>query len=97
RLAAWTAPRPRRLINATGVILHTNLGRAPVSAAAARAMADAAAGYSDLEYELDGGTRGSRHELVAELAGRVTGAAAALVVNNNAGATLLVLSALARD
>jgi L-seryl-tRNA(Ser) seleniumtransferase len=97
RLTEWTAPRPRRVINATGVILHTNLGRAPVSAAAARAMAEASAGYSDLEYDLASGERGSRHTLVADLACRVTGAEAALVVNNNAGATLLVLSALARD
>jgi L-seryl-tRNA(Ser) seleniumtransferase len=95
RLAAWTAPRPRRVINATGVILHTNLGRAPMSAAAAAAMAEASAGYTDLEYDLAAGARGSRHALAADLLCRLTGAEAALVVNNNAGATLLVLSALA--
>ncbi len=96
RLEAWLAPRPRPLINATGVILHTNLGRAPVSAAAAEAMRAAAAGYSDLEYDLPTGRRGSRHDLVTPLLCRLTGAPAALVVNNNAGATLLVLSALAQ-
>jgi L-seryl-tRNA(Ser) seleniumtransferase len=95
-LEAWLAPRPRPLINATGVILHTNLGRAPVSAAAAEAMRAAAAGYSDLEYDLPTGRRGSRHDLVTPLLCRLTGAPAALVVNNNAGATLLVLSALAQ-
>jgi L-seryl-tRNA(Ser) seleniumtransferase len=97
RLSQWTAPRPRRVINATGVILHTNLGRAPVSQAAAAAMAEASAGYTDLEYDLAAGERGSRHDLAASLLCRLTGAEAALVVNNNAGATLLVLSALARD
>lgn len=95
RLRAWLAPRPRPVINATGVLLHTNLGRAPVSRAAAAAMAAAAAGYSDLEYDLAAGRRGSRHDQLAEPLRRLTGAEAALVVNNNAGATLLVLAALA--
>ncbi len=97
RLAGWTASRPQRVINATGVILHTNLGRSPVSAAAARAMAEVSAGYSDLEYDLAAGERGSRHGLLRDAVTRLTGAEDALVVNNNAGATLLVLSALARD
>ncbi len=96
RLAGWLKPRPTRVINATGVILHTNLGRAPVSEATAAAMAVAAAGYSDLEYELDAGERGSRHDLLVDRLRRLTGAEAALVVNNNAGATMLVLSALAK-
>jgi L-seryl-tRNA(Ser) seleniumtransferase len=96
RLDAWLAPRPRRVVNATGVILHTNLGRAPLSEAATRAMAEASAGYSDLEYDLASGERGSRHDLAAATLCRLTGAEAALVVNNNAGATLLVLSALAQ-
>lgn len=96
RLAAWLDPRPRAVINATGVILHTNLGRAPVSAVAAEAMRAAAAGYSDLEYDLRTGRRGSRHDLVTPLLCQLSGAPAALVVNNNAGATLLVLSALAQ-
>ena len=84
------------MINATGVILHTNLGRAPVSRAAGEAMRRAALGYSDLEYELEAGHRGSRHDLLVDRLRRLTGAEAALVVNNNAGATLLVLSALAQ-
>jgi len=97
RLTDWLAPRPRHVINATGVILHTNLGRAPISAAAAEAMRVAAAEYSDLEYVVGEGRRGSRHAVLEPLLCRLTGAEAALVVNNNAGATLLVLSALARD
>ena len=92
---SWLTPRPRRVINATGVVIHTNLGRSPVSAPAAEAMRAVASGYSDLEYELEPGTRGSRHDLVEPLLCRLTGAAAGLVVNNNAGATFLVLSALA--
>ena len=95
RTAAILTPRPRHVINATGVILHTNLGRAPVSRAAAAAMAEAAAGYNDLEYDLASGRRGSRQDVVAPLLARLSGAEAALVVNNNAGATLLVVAALA--
>jgi L-seryl-tRNA(Ser) seleniumtransferase len=95
RLHALFTPRPRRVINATGVILHTNLGRAPVSHATALAMQRAASGYSDLEYDLETGRRGSRHDLLEPLLRELTGAEAALVVNNNAGATVLVLSALA--
>lgn len=95
RLAGLLAPRPRRVVNATGVVLHTNLGRAPVSAAAAAAMAEAAGSYNDLEYDLAAGKRGSRHDVVAPLLARLSGAEAALVVNNNAGATLLVVAALA--
>lgn len=95
RLGLWLDPRPRAVINATGVILHTNLGRAPVSAAAAEAMRAAAAGYSDLEYDLETGRRGSRHDLVTPLLCQLSGAEAALVLNNNAGATLLMLSAMA--
>ena len=87
--------RPRAVINATGVIIHTNLGRAPLSAEAVEAMMTVAAGYSDLEYNLERGERGSRLDAVEDLLKRVTGAEAALVVNNNAGATLLALSALA--
>ncbi len=95
RLHQWCRPRPGQVINATGVILHTNLGRAPVSQAAAEAMAGAAASYSDLEYDLATGHRGSRHSHLEPLLCRLTGAEAALVVNNNAAATLLVVSALA--
>lgn len=96
-LIAWTAQRPRSIINATGVIIHTNLGRAPLSTDAIAAMNAVAAGYSDLEYDLDKGERGSRISAVEELIKRATGAEAALVVNNNAGAVLLALSSIARD
>lgn len=85
----------RPVINATGVVLHTNLGRAPLSAAAVQAMGEAAAGYSNLEYDLEAGQRGSRHTHLEELIRRTTGAAAAVGVNNNAAAVLLVLAELA--
>jgi len=94
-LRGWTRSRPRPVINATGVIIHTNLGRAPLSKAARDAVEAAAAGYSDLEYDLQSGERGHRMAAVEDIACRVTGAEAALVVNNNAGAVLLALSALA--
>src|SRR2546423_10628917 len=94
-LAAVRAPRLRRVVNATGVIVHTNLGRAPLAEAALEHVAHAAAGYSNLEYDLDAGARGSRQTHVAELLHRLTGADAALVVNNNAAAVLLALAALA--
>ena len=96
RLAGWTAPRLRPVINGTGVVLHTNLGRAPISRAAAAAAADIATGYSNLELDLESGRRGDRHALVAPLLTRLTGAEAGLVVNNNAAAVLLMLAALAR-
>jgi L-seryl-tRNA(Ser) seleniumtransferase len=94
-LESWTVPRPRSVINATGVIIHTNLGRAPLSDAAISAMEATARDYCDLEYELESGERGSRHSHPVALLRRLTGAQDALVVNNNAGATLLILSALA--
>ena len=84
------------VINATGVIIHTNLGRAPLSAAALRAVADVAQGYSNLEYDLDAGERGSRHAHVEHLLIHLTGAQAAMVVNNNAAAVLLALSAISK-
>jgi L-seryl-tRNA(Ser) seleniumtransferase len=84
------------LLNATGVIVHTNLGRAPLSQSARRAMDLVAAGYSNLEYDLEAGSRGSRYLHAETLLCRLTGAEAALVVNNNAGAVLLVLVALAK-
>jgi len=84
------------LINATGVIIHTNLGRAPLSEAALAAMTEVARGYSNLEYDLEKGDRGSRHSHVDRLLAGLTGAEAALVVNNNAAAVLLALSALAK-
>jgi len=88
-------PSMRRVINATGVVLHTNLGRAPLSDAARAAMLDATAGYSNLELDLESGGRGSRHTHLEDLLRHVTGAEAALAVNNNAAALLLVLSEVA--
>ncbi|MFA9444027.1 L-seryl-tRNA(Sec) selenium transferase [Egicoccus sp. AB-alg6-2] len=88
------AGRLTRVINATGVVLHTNLGRAPLSAAARAAVA-AAAGYTTLEYELDRGTRGSRTRHVGALAAEACGTEGATAVNNGAAALLLVLAALA--
>ncbi len=84
------------IINATGVIIHTNLGRAPLSAEARAAMEAVARGYCNLEFDLEQGRRGSRYVHAEELLVRLTGAEAALVVNNNAGAVLLILSALAK-
>ena len=87
----------RRVINATGVVLHTNLGRAPLSEAARRAVSREAAGYCTLEYDSEAGSRGRRGGRVEELLAELTGAEAAVVVNNCAAAALLVLAALARD
>jgi len=87
-------PNLRRVINGTGTILHTNLGRAPLPQAALDAINDTARGYSTLEYRVREGTRGSRHSHVEELLTALTGAEAAMVVNNNAAAVLLALSAL---
>ncbi len=86
---------PQRVINATGVVIHTNLGRAPLSRAAMQAAEDASAGYSNLEFDLDSGRRGSRQARLESLLQRLTGAEAALAVNNNASAVLLGLLALA--
>ena len=95
RVDRVVAPRPRRVINAAGVVIHTNLGRAPLSAAAREAAATVSAGYSDLEYDLERGERGSRHTHSESLLRLLTGAEAAIVVNNNASAVLLALAALA--
>ena len=86
---------PRRVINATGVVIHTNLGRAPLSRAAMHAAEEAAFGYSNLEFDLDSGRRGSRQAQLESLLRQITGAEAALAVNNNASAVLLGLLALA--
>lgn len=86
----------RRVLNATGVVLHTNLGRARLSDAATEAVAEIADSYCTLEYNLVSGSRGSRHDIVEGIVKRVTGAEAAMVVNNNAAATILVLASLAR-
>jgi L-seryl-tRNA(Ser) seleniumtransferase len=93
KLHEWTTPRPHPVINATGVIIHTNLGRAPLSTKAREAIWDAAWSYSDLEYDLASGERGHRMAAVEDVLCRVTGAESALVVNNNAGAVLLALIA----
>jgi len=95
RVWAWSRRRQQRVINATGVILHTNLGRAPWSPAAVRAAAEAAARYGNVELNLATGDRGSRNAFTESLLSRLTGAEAALVVNNNAAAVFLVLVALA--
>jgi L-seryl-tRNA(Ser) seleniumtransferase len=96
RLDSMVRPSLRRVINASGVILHTNLGRAPLSEEALAAMEDVSRGYANLEFDLAGGSRGSRHDHVENLLCQLTGAAAAFVVNNNAAAVLLGLTALAR-
>ncbi len=94
-LMDWTKPKLQPVINATGVILHTNLGRAPLSRAANQAMAEISSGYSNLEFNLDTGKRGSRLVHVESVLQNLTGAEASFVVNNCASAVLLVLTALA--
>ena len=93
-LDSYLAPTLYPVINATGVIVHTNLGRAPLSEAAAAAINDVSAGYSNLEYNVASGTRGSRSSHASELLKNITGAEDAMVVNNNASAVLLMLSGL---
>jgi L-seryl-tRNA(Ser) seleniumtransferase len=95
RLSAWTAPTLQPVINATGVILHTNLGRAPLSKAAVEAMGQVSRGYSSLEFDLETGKRGSRLIHAEDILKKLLGVESAVVVNNNASAVLLVLSALA--
>ena len=94
-LAAVRRPALRRTLNATGILVHTNLGRAPLPEAALERVREVARGYANLEYDLGAGVRGSRQDHVAALLRRLTGAEAALVVNNNAAALLLALAALA--
>ncbi len=94
-LAAWAEPGLRRVMNLTGVVVHTNLGRSALADVAVERVAQVARGYSNLEYDLESGGRGSRETYVERLLTRVTGAEAAFAVNNNAGAVLLLLMALA--
>jgi len=89
-------PSLRKVINATGTLLHTNLGRAPLAAKALKAIQKVGAGYSNLEFDLESGARGQRYSHVEKLLVQLTGAEAALVVNNNSGAVLLALTALGR-
>ncbi|HXV95291.1 MAG TPA: L-seryl-tRNA(Sec) selenium transferase [Gaiellaceae bacterium] len=96
-LEARLRPGLRRVLNATGVVVHTNLGRAPLAAAALERVREVGAGYSNLEYDLDAGARGSRQDHVAAALRELTGAEAAVVVNNNAAAVLLALAALAEE
>ena len=96
RLGQETMPSLRGVINATGVVLHTNLGRAPLAEVAADAMAAAARSYSNLEYDVELGKRGSRYDHCVKLLQELTGAEDAIVVNNNAAALVLVLNTAAR-
>lgn len=96
-LADITRPSLRRVINATGVVLHTNLGRAPLATAAIRAMQEVAAGFSNLEYDLESGERGSRYTHCVSLLREITGCEDALVVNNCAAALVLAVDTFARD
>ena len=95
RLAASDLRRLQRVINATGIVIHTNMGRAPMAAAAVEAVTSAARNYSNLELDLATGKRGGRGGQIGELLKRLTGAEAALIVNNNAAAVLLALTAVA--
>ena len=94
-VAQTIAPSLRRVINATGVVLHTNLGRAPLAAAAVDAIVRVAQGFSNLEYDLENGARGSRYVHCTEILRELTGAEDALVVNNGAAALVLVLNTVA--
>jgi len=96
-LTSFLQPTLRAVINATGVVLHTNLGRAPLSEETLEAMRRVGPGYSNLEFDLEVGHRGSRYLHAEAILCRLAGAEAALLVNNNAGAVLLVLSALAKE
>jgi L-seryl-tRNA(Ser) seleniumtransferase len=94
-VARTRTPSLRRVLNATGVLVHTNLGRAPLADAALERVVEVGGSYSNLEYDLEGGVRGSRQDHLTGLLRQLTGAEAALVVNNNAAAVLLALAALA--
>src|SRR3954470_20067760 len=94
-LAASNRPSLRRVLNATGVLIHTNLGRAPLGQAALDRVVEVGGSYSNLEYDLEAGAPGSRQDHLTSLLQRITGAEASLVVNNNAAAVMLALAALA--
>jgi L-seryl-tRNA(Ser) seleniumtransferase len=94
-VAAERRPSLRRVLNATGILVHTNLGRAPLPPGAVERAVEAGRGYSNLEFDLAEGTRGSRQDHITAILHRLTGAEAAIVVNNNAAAMLLALAALA--
>lgn len=94
---SYTTYHLKRVVNATGTILHTNLGRAVISEETAERIKEMVTGYSNLEYDLEKGTRGSRYSNFEKIITRITGAESAMAVNNNAGAVLLILSALAKD
>src|SRR5262249_11536309 len=96
RARAKLEPSPRRVLNATGGIVHTNLGRAPLAPSVRAAVARAAEGYSDLELDLETGDRGSRHAHIEGVLRELTGAEAAMAVNNCAAAVLLSVAALGR-
>jgi L-seryl-tRNA(Ser) seleniumtransferase len=95
RLDRELRPKLRTVINATGIVLHTNLGRAPIAEAAAKAAYEAARGYLNLELDLDSGKRSSRQNAIRDWVGKLTGAESATAVNNNAAATVIALRALA--
>jgi L-seryl-tRNA(Ser) seleniumtransferase len=96
-IASSSAPSLKRVINGTGIVIHTNLGRSPLPPAAKSRLCEIAFGYSNLEFDLGQRERGSRYSHVEPLLCRITGAEAALVVNNNAAAVLLALAAVAAD
>jgi L-seryl-tRNA(Ser) seleniumtransferase len=96
-IAKWLQPNLKRVINGTGVVIHTNLGRSVLSPLTTDRLAQAGGYYSNLEFDLETGKRGSRYSLVEELICYLTGAEAALVVNNNAAAVLICLDTLAKD
>ena len=95
-LASASRPNLRRVINATGVVIHTNLGRSLIASEAVAAMSEIAGSYSNLEYDLKAGARGQRNSHVEDLLCALTGAESSFAVNNNAGAVMLALSALAK-
>lgn len=95
-VSAMHTPNMRKVVNGTGTILHTNLGRAPISAKHMKKVLDLVSGYSNLEYNLKEGKRGERYSHFEKLLCRLTGAEAAMAVNNNASSVLLILSSLAK-